>query len=90
VVSGPAFVGNVRSADRLIWTVLGNTTNLAARLQALTRELDASIAIDAATWHAAGPAGADFVRHPDVALRGRRELCDVFTLPLPRPPDEGT
>src|SRR5207253_3078488 len=31
IASGPAFVGNVRSADRLFWTALGNTTNLAAR-----------------------------------------------------------
>jgi class 3 adenylate cyclase len=81
VASGPAFVGNVRSGDRLVWSVLGNTTNLAARLQALTRELDACVAIDAPTWRAAGPAAAAFVPHPDVALRGRRERCDVFALP---------
>ena len=33
IASGHAFVGNIRAADRFIWTVIGDTTNLAARLQ---------------------------------------------------------
>ncbi len=33
IATGEAFVGNIRAADRMIWTALGNTTNLAARLQ---------------------------------------------------------
>jgi class 3 adenylate cyclase len=33
----------------MIWSAIGNTTNLAARLQQRTRELDASIVIDGAT-----------------------------------------
>ncbi|MCI0546153.1 MAG: adenylate/guanylate cyclase domain-containing protein, partial [Candidatus Rokubacteria bacterium] len=41
VATGSAFVGTIQAVDRLIWTALGNTTNLAARLQGLTRELDA-------------------------------------------------
>jgi hypothetical protein len=31
--TGPAFVGNIQSSDRFIWTVIGDTVNLAARLQ---------------------------------------------------------
>ena len=81
IASGIAMVGNIRAADRLIWTVLGNTTNLAARLQALTRELDAAIAIDAATWRAGGEP-EDFTHRGAVAIRGRSELEDVYALPL--------
>jgi class 3 adenylate cyclase len=81
VASGPAFVGNIRAADRMIWSAIGDTTNLAARLQAWTRESDAAIAIDAATREAAGYVCADFVRHPQVRIRGRSEPCDVFALP---------
>src|SRR5262249_4709283 len=40
---GPAFVGNIQSPDRLIWTVIGAPVNLAARLQSMTRELDAAV-----------------------------------------------
>lgn len=55
VATGWACVGSVTGHDREIWTVLGNSTNLAARLQALTRELAASIAIDDRTRAAAEP-----------------------------------
>src|SRR5690606_40593697 len=37
----------IRSTHRHIWSEVGSTTNLEARLQALTRELDAGIALDA-------------------------------------------
>jgi adenylate cyclase len=87
VATGPAFVGCIRSTDRLIWSAVGSTTNLAARLQALTRELDAGIALDATTRERAGYVCADFVRHENVAIRGRSERIDVFALPL-RPADD--
>jgi adenylate cyclase len=80
VASGPAFVGSVRAVDRHIWSALGNTTNLAARLEKLTRELDAAVAVDAATWSAAGAAGADFEARPGQRIRGRSEAVDVYVL----------
>lgn len=86
IASGPAFVGNLRAADRLIWSAIGNTTNLAARLQALTRELGAVIAIDAATEERARTLCVDFESHPGVQIRGRSERADVFALPLARVP----
>jgi len=82
IATGPAFVGNVRSADRFIWTVIGNTVNLAARLQALTRELDAAVALDDTTFRRARLACADFLRHADLAIRGRAEPETVHALPL--------
>ena len=84
VATGLAFVGNLRAADRLIWSAIGNTTNLAARLQSLTRELGAAIAIDAATEARAGYVCADFDPHPQLAIRGRSERQDVWALPLSR------
>ena len=40
IATGDAFVGNIRSVDRYIWSAVGNTTNLAARMEGLTRTLD--------------------------------------------------
>ena len=60
---------------------LGNTTNLAARLQALTRDLDASIIVDSATFAAAPDAAAGFVAHREHAIRGRSERVDLHALP---------
>jgi class 3 adenylate cyclase len=84
IATGLAYAGNIRAADRWIWSVIGDTTNLAARLQSLTLELDASVAIDAPTRRAAGYVCADFARHQDVTVRGRSEPIDVFALPLAR------
>jgi class 3 adenylate cyclase len=84
VATGSAFVGSIRAADRFIWTAVGSTTNLASRLQSLTRELGAAIAIDEATHERAGYVCGDFVRHADLAIRGRTGRFDVFALPLAR------
>jgi class 3 adenylate cyclase len=82
IATGEAFVGNIRAVDRMIWSAIGNTTNLAARLQSLTRELDASLVVDGRTWARAQPAAADFEKRADVPIRGRRETQDVYALPL--------
>jgi class 3 adenylate cyclase len=82
IATGPAFVGSIAAADRLIWSAVGNTTNLAARLQTLTRDLDAVIAIDDRTWRAAGDAGRGFVRRQAMRIRGRSEPIDVHALAL--------
>jgi adenylate cyclase len=81
IATGEAFVGNIRAVDRMIWSAIGNTTNLAARLQGLTRELDAALVIDAMTWQRAQAAAADFEKRADVPIRGRRETQDVYALP---------
>jgi class 3 adenylate cyclase len=85
VATGSAFVGSIRATDRFIWTAVGSTTNLASRLQSLTRELGAAIAIDETTRERAGYVCSDFLRHPDVAIRGRTGRFDVFALPARAP-----
>jgi adenylate cyclase len=82
IATGKAFVGNIQSIDRLIWSAIGDTSNLAARLQGLTRDLHAAIVIDSATWAGAGDAAAHFVRHEGVHIRGRRQTADIYLLPL--------
>jgi len=84
IATGPAFVGNIRAVDRMIWSAIGNTTNLAARLQSLTRDLDAAIVIDTVTRDAAGDSAADFALREDVPIRGRRQRQDVYVLGLHR------
>ena len=82
VATGAAFVGSIRSTDRLIWSAVGSTTNLASRLQSLTRELGASIALDETTYARGGNMCTDFVCHENLAIRGRTGRFDVFALPL--------
>jgi class 3 adenylate cyclase len=79
IATGEAYVGNVRSADRFIWTALGNTTNLAARLQALSRELESAVVIDGATAGRAGPEILGFLDRGPTNIRGRTEAVVVHT-----------
>jgi class 3 adenylate cyclase len=82
IATGEAFVGNIQAVDRMIWSAIGNTTNLAARLQSLTRDLDALLVIDGGTWERAQPAAEDFEKRSEVPIRGRRETQDVYALPM--------
>jgi class 3 adenylate cyclase len=66
----------------MIWSAIGNTTNLAAPLQNLTGDLDASMIIDAATRRAARPTAEGFTRRPNTAIRGRSQDVELWALPL--------
>ena len=83
IATGLAFVGNIQTADRAIWTAIGDTVNTAARLQALTRDLAAALIIDEATWRALGDTGGGFEKHEGTKVRGRMASLDLYALPLP-------
>jgi class 3 adenylate cyclase len=82
IATGPAFVGNIQAVDRMIWTAIGNTVNLAARLQQLTRDLDAAVVVDEQTWSAARREADGWVQHRRTMIRGRTDSVDVYSLPL--------
>jgi class 3 adenylate cyclase len=82
VATGPAYVGNIEAVDRMIWSALGRTVNLAARLQAMTRDLNASILLDETTYTRAGQVSVGFVTRPSVSIRGLREVETLFSLDL--------
>lgn len=82
VATGRAFVGNIQTNDRFVYTAVGDVVNLASRIERLTRELAAAVAIDAHTHRSAGDAAALFRRHERVTIRGRAEPVDVYSLPL--------
>jgi len=82
VASGRAFVGNIQTNDRFVYTAVGDVVNLASRIERLTRELHVAVAIDARTHRAAGDSAVRFQRHERVRIRGRAEPVDVYSLPL--------
>lgn len=80
--TGPVIVGNIGSADRINYTIVGDTVNVGQRIESLGKEWgdgeDAVILISAAT--AAGLAGgiADLSAIGAVELKGRREKIEVY------------
>ena len=80
IATGEAFVGNVQAADRLFWTAIGTTTNLAARFQELTREMHTSIVIDSATWNHAGDLAKKFEKRENTPIRGLSQTADLYVL----------
>lgn len=77
---GEVFSGVVGNAERLEYSVFGDTVNIAARLEQLTRQEDARIIASAALFDAAGakPARDGWIALPPVHLRGRSSGLDIF------------
>jgi len=78
VATGAAFVGNIEAADRTIWSAIGSTTNLAARLQSMTREYDAAMLIDSLTFERGVAEPQGFTMHENVKIRGRKRVETIF------------
>jgi adenylate cyclase len=77
--TGQALVGNIGSPDRLNYTAIGDTVNIASRLESLNKQYGTSILIGAATAAAAGD--QVLLRHLDrVAVYGRQGGLDVYEL----------
>ena len=86
---GPVVLGNVGGERRLEFTVIGDTVNIAARLEALTRIQDVALIISAplveAVQRETGDADlAGFVKGEKAPLHGRVGFVSIWTLDTTR------
>ncbi len=82
IATGPAVVGYITARDRMQYTAIGAQVNLAARLEELTRELDAKILISEDTWQLV----KDTVTTNDegsVQVRGFTKEVNVYSVSVP-------
>lgn len=74
---GPVFAGVVGDDARLEFTVLGDTVNVASRLEQLTRATDGGLIASVALVNRAGETQG-WRPLPTVSLRGREQLVEVM------------
>ncbi|WP_409527938.1 adenylate/guanylate cyclase domain-containing protein [Rhizobium sp.] len=77
--TGPAVVGSFGAASRQQYTAMGDTINVASRLEGLNKEFNTSILVSAAVRDAVG-GGFDFRPLGLARLKGRAGKVDVLEL----------
>ena len=81
VATGPVVAGNVRGKERIVYTVIGDTVNLAARLQAMSKELHHDILLNREAYlQACGEMQLHAEEISNVTVRDKNEPVTIYAL----------